>query len=64
MRAVIYMRVGNPEQLSVRHPAEASTGKIQDTRGDSPWTDICTCDNIPGLQDFYKKSRGMTGIPT
>jgi len=47
MKAVIYMRVGNPDQ------AEAVTGKI---RGDSTGS-ICADNDVPSLQEFLQKAR-------
>lgn len=47
MKAVIYMRIGNPEQ------AEAVTGKI---RGNS-MSGICADNGVPGLQEFLQKAR-------
>ena len=35
MKAVIYMRVGNPDQVTAQHRKEKLPGQIQGTVGDS-----------------------------
>lgn len=52
MKAVIYMRIGNPEQ------AEAVTGKI---RGDSTGS-ICADNDVPSLQEFLQKARAYDRV--
>ena len=55
MKAVIYMRMGNPDQVAVQHWKEKLPGQIQGAVGDSSKRD--------GLS-FYRNSGDMTDTTT
>ena len=50
MRAAIYARVGNPDQLAVQNQTEVLTGQIRGMWGDSTEIDIYADNGISGLQ--------------
>lgn len=58
MKAVIYMRVGNPDQVAAQHRKEELPGQIQDMVGDSSKRTGYAGDNIPSLQEFLREIRG------
>ena len=58
MKAVIYMRVGNPDQVAVQHRKEKLPGQIQGTVGGSLKRDGFVGNNIPSLQEFLQEIRG------
>lgn len=58
MKAVIYMRVGNPDQVTAQHRKEKLPGQIQGTVGDSSKRDGFVGNNIPSLQEFLQEIRG------
>jgi len=50
MRAAIYARVGNPDQVAVRHQAEVLTGQIRGMWGERTEIDIYADNGISGLR--------------
>ena len=58
MKAVIYMRVGNPDQVAVQHRKEKLPGQIQGTVGGNLKRDGFVGNNIPSLQEFLQEIRG------
>ena len=58
MRAVIYMRVGNPDQVAVRHRKEELPGQIRGALGDGSKRAGCIGNDIPNLQEFLQEIRG------
>ena len=57
MRAVIYMRIGNPDQVSAQHPEGALTGQRRSVGRDRS-KDVCAGNNIPSLQEFLQEIKG------
>lgn len=58
MRAPIYARVGNPDQVAVRHPAGALTGQSQSVWRDRSKIGFCASNNISSLQEFLQEIKG------
>ena len=58
MKAVIYMRVGNPDQVAVQHRKEKLPGQIQGTVGGNLKRDGFVGNDIPSLQEFLQEIRG------
>ncbi len=50
MRAAIYARVGNPDQVAVQNQTNVLTGQIRGMWGDSTEIDIYADNGISGLQ--------------
>ena len=58
MRAAIYMRVGNPDQVTIQPQKEALTGQSRGVlRGGLKRAD-CVGNDIPSLQEFLQEIRG------
>lgn len=69
MRAAIYMRVGNPDQLTARHQAEVLTRQIRGMWGDRTEIDIYDDNGVsglqparPGLQELLQKAGTYNGV--
>lgn len=58
MKAVIYMRVGNPDQVAVQKRKKELPGQIQGKVGGSLKRDGFVGNNIPSLQEFLQEIRG------
>lgn len=58
MKAVIYMRVGNPDQVTAQHRKEKLPGQIRGTVGGNLKRDGFVGNNIPSLQEFLQEIRG------
>ena len=57
MRAVIYMRVGNPEQIAAQHPEKAPLGQILDACGDGKAIDTYDGNRAPDLYKLLQKNK-------
>lgn len=69
MRAAIYARVGNPDQVAVRHQAEVLTGQIRGMWGERTEIDIYADNGIsglrtdrPGLQKILRNAGTYNGV--
>lgn len=69
MRAAIYARVGNPDQVAVRHQAEVLTGQIRGMWGERTEIDIYADNGIsglrtdrPGLQKLLRNAGTYNGV--
>ena len=69
IRAAIYARVGNPDQVAVRHQAEVLTGQIRGMWGERTEIDIYADNGIsglrtdrPGLQKLLRNAGTYNGV--
>ena len=58
MREVIYMRVGNPDQVTIQPQKEALTGQSRGVPGGGLKRADCAGNDIPSLQEFLQEIRG------
>ena len=61
MRAAIYARVGNPDQVAVRHQAEVLTGQIRGMWGERTEISGLRTDR-PGLQKLLRNAGTYNGV--
>ena len=69
MRAAIYARVGNPDQVAILHQSEMLTEQIRDMWGDRAEIDIYADNGVsglrtdrPGLQKLLQNARTYNGV--
>lgn len=69
MRAAIYARVGNPDQLAVQNQSKVLTGQIRDMWGDRTEIDIYADNGVsglrtdrPGLQKLLQNAGTYNGV--
>ena len=58
MRAAIYIRVGNPDQVTVQHWKEELPGQSRGVLGGGSKRADCAGNDIPSLQEFLQEIRG------
>ena len=55
MRIAMYMRIGNPDQVSAQHPEGELTGQRRSVGRDRSRVGVCAGNNIPSLQEFLQE---------